>query len=62
MHDDDVRELVVHRPRRERWGDDAPTVLAERYDTFVHLEETTPLQPLHLERPDEHVPPVAHAS
>jgi erythromycin esterase-like protein len=52
---------VVYRPERERWGNYVPTVLAERYDVFLYLEDTTPLQPLHLERADEHVPPLAHA-
>jgi erythromycin esterase-like protein len=52
---------VVYRPERERWGNYVPTVLAERYDAFLHLEVTTPLQPLHMERPDEHVPPLGHA-
>jgi erythromycin esterase-like protein len=47
---------VVYRPEREKWGNYVPTVLGERYDAFLHLEDTTPLQPLHLERPDEHVP------
>jgi erythromycin esterase-like protein len=47
---------VVYRPERERWGNYVPTVLGERYDAFLHLEETTPLRPLHLERADEHVP------
>jgi erythromycin esterase-like protein len=51
---------VVYRPERERWGNYVPTVLGDRYDAFLHLEETTPLQPLHLERPDEHVPPPGH--
>jgi hypothetical protein len=35
--------------------------VGRRYDAFLHLEETTPLRPLHLERADEHVPPLAHA-
>ncbi len=52
---------VVYRPERERWGNYVPTVLGERYDAFLYLEDTTPLQPLHPERPDEHVPPLAHA-
>jgi erythromycin esterase-like protein len=52
---------VVYRPERERWGNYVPTVVGERYDALLYLEETTPLQPLHLERPDEHVPPIAHA-
>jgi erythromycin esterase-like protein len=51
---------VVYRPERERWGNYVPTVLGERYDAFLYLDDTTPLQPLHLERPDEHVPPLAH--
>ncbi|MGY1733311.1 erythromycin esterase family protein [Geodermatophilus sp. SYSU D01045] len=52
---------VVYRPERERWGNYVPTVTGDRYDALLYLEETTPVQPLHLERPDEHVPPVAHA-
>ena len=50
---------VVYRPERERWGNYVPTVLGERYDAFLHLEETTPLEPLHLERAGEHVPLVS---
>jgi hypothetical protein len=38
-----------------------PTVLGERYDAFLYLEDTSLLQPLHLERADEHVPALAHA-
>jgi erythromycin esterase-like protein len=52
---------VVYRPEREKWGNYVPTVLGERYDAFLYLEDTSPLQPLHLERADEHVPPMAHA-
>ncbi|WP_448609551.1 erythromycin esterase family protein [Geodermatophilus sp. URMC 60] len=51
---------VVYRPERERWGNYVPTVLGERYDAFLYLEDTSPLRPLHLERADEHVPPLAH--
>jgi erythromycin esterase-like protein len=52
---------VVYRPERERWGNYVPTVLGERYDAFLHLEETSPLRPLHLERADEHVPLASEA-
>jgi erythromycin esterase-like protein len=52
---------VVYRPERERWGNYVPTVLGERYDAFLWFEDTGPVQPLHLERADEHVPPLAHA-
>ena len=51
---------VVYRPSRERWGNYVPSVLGERYDAFLYLDDTTPLQPLHLERADEHVPVAAY--
>ncbi len=51
---------VVYRPEREKWGNYVPTVLGRRYDAFLHLENTSPLRPLHLERADEHVPPAGH--
>jgi erythromycin esterase-like protein len=52
---------VVYRPEREKWGNYVPTVLGERYDAFLWFEETSPVAPLHLERAEEHVPPLAHA-
>jgi erythromycin esterase-like protein len=52
---------VVYRPEREKWGNYVPTVLGERYDAFLYLEDTSPLRPLHMERAEEHVPPLAHA-
>ena len=52
---------VVYRPERERWGNYVPTVLGERYDAFLWIENASALQPLHLERAEEHVPPLAHA-
>ncbi|MCU1668495.1 MAG: Erythromycin esterase [Blastococcus sp.] len=52
---------VVYRPERERWGNYVPTVLSERYDAFLSIEETSPVQPLHLPRLEEPLP-VAHAT
>jgi erythromycin esterase-like protein len=52
---------VVYRPEQERWGNYVPTVLGERYDAFMYLEETAPLMPLHLEPAQEHVPLPVHA-
>jgi erythromycin esterase len=37
---------VVYRPRYERYGNYVPTVLPERYDAFVYLDETTAVRPL----------------
>ncbi|MGY2067812.1 erythromycin esterase family protein [Blastococcus sp. SYSU DS0619] len=51
---------VVYRPSREKWGNYVPTVLGKRYDAFLYLDDTRPLQPLHLERADEHVPIAAY--
>ncbi|MBW8765761.1 MAG: erythromycin esterase family protein [Geodermatophilales bacterium] len=52
---------VVYRPERERWGNYVPTVVRQRYDAFLYLQDTSPLHPLHMERAEEHVPPLAHA-
>ncbi len=38
-----------------------PTVTGRRYDAFIYLNDTSPLHPLHMERAEEHVPPLAHA-
>ncbi|MFC6824189.1 erythromycin esterase family protein [Halopelagius fulvigenes] len=46
---------VVYHPDREL-GNYVPTVLPERYDSFVHVEETSALHPLHLE-PHRETPP-----
>ena len=40
---------VVYHPKRE-FGNYVPTVLPERYDAFVHVDETSALHPLHMER------------
>ncbi len=40
---------VVYSPERESWGNYVPSVVGQRYDAFVWLEQTRPLQPLHLE-------------
>jgi len=39
---------VVYRPAYER-GNYVPTVLPERYDAFLYLDETRALHPLHVE-------------
>jgi erythromycin esterase-like protein len=52
---------VVYRPERERWGNYVPTALGDRYDAFLYLEHTSALQPLHLERAEEHVPLASEA-
>lgn len=45
---------VVYHPEREAYGNYVPTVLTERYDAFIHLEETRALHPLNnLARNDE---------
>ncbi len=63
--DDDPRTALDAIDRWPTWmwaDDDVVDFCRWLPDAFLYLEETTPLQPLHLERPDEHVPPVAHAS
>jgi erythromycin esterase len=38
---------VVYRPERERWGNYVPSVLGDRYDAFVWIDQTRALRPLH---------------
>lgn len=40
---------VVYNPRYERRGNYVPTVLADRYDAFIFVEESHSLDPLHQE-------------
>jgi erythromycin esterase-like protein len=37
---------VVYRPRYERYGNYVPTVLPERYDAFLYIDETRAVRPL----------------
>jgi erythromycin esterase len=47
---------VVYDPDTERFGNYVPSVIPERYDAFIFLDETTPLHPLHI-TPDGHQMP-----
>lgn len=47
---------VVYNPEREKHGNYVPTVLSSRYDTFLYIDETEALHPLHL-KPDGHKTP-----
>jgi erythromycin esterase-like protein len=47
---------VVYRPEYERYGNYVPTVLPDRYDAFLFVDETTavrPLVPAGAEEPEE---------
>jgi erythromycin esterase-like protein len=39
---------VVYHPERERFGNYVSTILNQRYDAFVYIDETTALHPLHI--------------
>ena len=47
---------VVYNPDHERYGNYVPSVMAERYDAFIYLDETRALHPLHL-HPEGHKTP-----
>jgi erythromycin esterase-like protein len=42
---------VVYDPKLERFGNYVPSSMADRYDAFVHLDQTTALQPLPIHKP-----------
>ena len=39
---------VVYDPRAERWGNYVPTIVPRRYDSFLFIDETKALDPLHM--------------
>ena len=39
---------VVYDPRTESWGNYVPTILPERYDAFLYVEETKAVDALHM--------------
>jgi erythromycin esterase-like protein len=47
---------VVYDPEREKYGNYVPSVLSQRYDAFIFLDQTKALHPLHLKPHDEKVP------
>jgi erythromycin esterase len=47
---------VVYNPERERHGNYVPSVMSQRYDAFIFLDETKALHPLHLKPHDEKMP------
>lgn len=50
---------VVYNPGREKYGNYVPSLLSERYDALVFLNETKALHPLHL-HPDKHKLPATY--
>jgi erythromycin esterase-like protein len=47
---------VVYHPEHERMGNYVPSVMPERYNAFIYLDETKALHPLHL-HPEGHKSP-----
>jgi erythromycin esterase len=47
---------VVYRPDRDSWGNYVPTVLGDRYDAFIWLDETHAVRPLHTLKVDRREP------
>lgn len=40
---------VVYNPEFEQYGNYVPSILPQRYDAFIHIDETRALYPLHIE-------------
>ncbi len=47
---------VVYHPEQERYGNYVPSLIPERYDAFVYLDQTRGLHPLHLQAQDQKTP------
>lgn len=39
---------VVYDPRHEAWGNYVPTIVPRRYDAFLHVDQTTGVDALHM--------------
>ncbi|MES2765545.1 MAG: erythromycin esterase family protein [Bacteroidota bacterium] len=44
---------VVYEPGMEQYGNYVPSVMPERYDAFIHIDETHALHPMHI-APEHH--------
>jgi erythromycin esterase len=40
---------VVYRPEQEHWGNYVPSLIPQRYEAFVYIDETTALHPFHVD-------------
>jgi erythromycin esterase-like protein len=47
---------VVYHPERERYGNYVPSVMAQRYDAFLFIDETTALHPLGFREKGQRMP------
>lgn len=47
---------VVYRPAYEKYGNYVPSILPQRYDAFIFINETRALHPLHLTPYDAQMP------
>jgi len=47
---------VVYNPQHERYGNYVPSVMAQRYDAFIYLDETQAVHPLHMQPHHEKIP------
>jgi erythromycin esterase-like protein len=47
---------VVYDQEREKNRNYVPSVLAERYDALIHIDQTSALHPLHMKPHDEKIP------
>jgi len=47
---------VVYNPEVERWGNYVPSILPQRYEAFIYIDESQALHPLHI-KPDGHQMP-----
>ncbi|MBF2708087.1 erythromycin esterase family protein [Flavobacterium soyangense] len=47
---------VVYNPEHERFGNYVPSILPERYDAFIFIDETNALHPMHIEADGGQIP------
>lgn len=50
---------VVYHPTKEKYGNYVPSILSQRYNALIYIDETRALHPLHL-LPDKHKLPATY--
>jgi erythromycin esterase len=47
---------VVYNPEHERFGNYVPSIIPDRYDAFIFLDETNALHPIHIQPDGNQIP------
>jgi erythromycin esterase-like protein len=47
---------VIYNPEYEKYGNYVPSVMPNRYDAFIFIDESTAINPLHIKPDGQQIP------